>query len=122
MTDPTPPIVPSRRDGDPPPATHRIPYAVTKTPSQVIASSPTGRAKLSTKQGVPAGTPCFIRESADIIDDAVAAVVSLVNHSEASAIVFVTEGEEAMLQQVHLQHRLVPGHGLEVELLDTDDG
>ena len=37
-----------------------------------------------------------------VFDQTVAAVVSLVDHCKSALIFFVAEGEEAMLQQVHL--------------------
>ena len=52
-----------------------------------------------------------------IINKAVTAVISLIYHSEAAAVILIPEGEEIMVQQIHLQDGLFSGHGLEVELL-----
>ena len=61
------------------------------------------------------------RESFAVFDQAVAAVVALIDHGEAAIGLFIAEGEEIMLQQVHLQDGLLAGHGLDVKALGADD-
>ena len=53
--------------------------------------------------------------------EAVAAVLAAVDHGECVALIRVAEHKELVLQQVHLQDRLVDAHGGDVELLVADD-
>ena len=56
-----------------------------------------------------------------IINQTVAAFVSLIDNRKASTVVFITEGEEVVSQQIHLHDSFFPGHRLKVELLGLDD-
>ena len=49
-----------------------------------------------------------------VFNQAVAAVFSLVDHCERTVVVFVAEGKERMLQQVHLQDGFFSCHRLHV--------
>ena len=57
----------------------------------------------------------------DVLNDAVAVVVALIDDGEGTVGIRIAESEEAVLQQVHLQDRLVPRHGLQGEALGTQD-
>ena len=54
-------------------------------------------------------------------DEAVAALLTLVNNGEAVLVLLVEEGEELMLQKVHLQDGLLGSHGLEGEALGANN-
>ena len=56
-----------------------------------------------------------------IIDQAITAIVSAVDHGERSVVILIAECEEVMLQKVHLQHSFLPGHGFEIETLCLHD-
>ncbi len=56
-------------------------------------------------------------ESILIHDDAVAAVVALVDHGEGAALILVAEGKEGVAQHLHLGDGLVHVHGTEEEAL-----
>ena len=47
--------------------------------------------------------------------------MSAVYNRKGFAIVYIAECKEIMLKQVHLEDCFLPGHGLKVELLDTND-
>ena len=53
----------------------------------------------------------------NVINQAVTAVVSLINNSKSTAVILIPESKEIMLQQIHLQHRLFACHRLEIETL-----
>ena len=56
-----------------------------------------------------------------IIQQTIAAIVSLIYNSEASPIIFISESKEGVIQQIHLQHSFFSGHRLEVELFGAHD-
>ena len=56
-----------------------------------------------------------------IVNQTIAAFVSLIDNCKASLVVFITESEEVMSQQVHLHDSFFSGHGLKVELFRLDD-
>ena len=56
-----------------------------------------------------------------IVDQTITSVVSSIDNRKASAVVFITEGEEVVSQQVHLHDSFFSGHGLKVELFRLDD-
>ena len=77
-------------------------------------------------QNVKNGRPCGRPWKASgllslVLDQAVAAVGSLIDNRKRAVVVFVAEGEERMLQQIHLQDRLFAGHRLHVEFLHSHE-
>ena len=63
-----------------------------------------GQAQKTARQDVlPGRSRCVRSDSVLINDDAVAAVVALVDDGEGTALVSVAEGEEGVVHQVHLE-------------------
>ena len=56
-----------------------------------------------------------------IIQQSIAAVISAVYHCKGTSIIFIPECEETVIQQIHLQYCLFPGHGPEIEVLFLGD-
>ena len=87
------------------------PEKVKENPLGILTKKPPGKR--------PAVGVFFQLQS--IFDQAVATVVSAVDHSERSVVVLIPESKEVVLQQIHLQNGFFPAHGPEIELLDPDD-
>ena len=73
------------------------------------------------KEPLPRLLPCYIDSLFHIVNQTIAAFVSLIDNSKGTAVIFITEGEEVMSQQVHLHDSFFSGHRLKVELLGFDD-
>ena len=81
-----------------------------------------GQAQKTARQDVlPGRSRCVRSDSVLINDDAVAAVVALVDDGEGTTLVGVAEGEEGVVHQVHLEDGFLDAHGAEEETLGADD-
>ena len=56
-----------------------------------------------------------------VADEAVAALLALINHGDCIIRVHILEHKELVPKQVHLKYRLLRGHGLYGEALAADD-
>ena len=56
-----------------------------------------------------------------IINQSITTVVAFINNREGSAVVLIPEGKEVVIQQIHLHHRFLTSHWLEVELFAAHD-
>ena len=67
------------------------------------------------------GPKCWFLGLFCVVYQTVSAIISAVYDRKRTAVILIAEREEIMLQQIHLQNCLFPGHWFEVELLDPDD-
>src|SRR5699024_10588242 len=55
------------------------------------------------------------------LNQAISAVFALIHHGKILLVVLIFKHEKLVLQEVHLENRLLHGHGLNRELFGTDN-
>ena len=72
------------------------------------------------KNGRPGGRPSVFHSTLSfVLNEAIAAIGSLVHDCKRAVIILIAEREERMLQQIHLEDGFLTGHRLHVELLGS---